>query len=106
MHRFEGKGLADIFRGRDLHHTLTIWVVNFGSGMVFFGRSALRSSKKHRKRNSFPQRQIKPRDKRRCEDAAIGDLGFRTIRKSPIHRFPSGTRRGNPGLLAGVWLQQ
>jgi putative MFS transporter len=36
----ESKGLADIFRGRYLRYTLTIWGVNFGSGMVFFGLSA------------------------------------------------------------------
>ena len=30
----------DIFQGRYLRYTLTIWGVNFGSGMVFFGLSA------------------------------------------------------------------
>jgi putative MFS transporter len=31
---------TDIFRGGYLRYTLTIWGVNFGSGMVFFGLSA------------------------------------------------------------------
>jgi len=31
---------TDIFRGKYLRYTLTIWGVNFGSGMVFFGLSA------------------------------------------------------------------
>lgn len=35
----ESGGIADIFRGKYLRYTLTIWVMNFGSGMAFFGLS-------------------------------------------------------------------
>ncbi len=36
----KSKAILDIFRGKYLRYTLTIWGVNFGSGMVFFGLSA------------------------------------------------------------------